>query len=432
MHLVYENLIPNLVLMWTGHFKGLDEGNRSYELPSTVWEAIGKATQESGSTIPYAYGARPRNVVENKSSITADMWSFWTLYLAPPLLENRFTEKAFYTHFIELVKLINLCLQFDLTRADILAIREGFQTWVLQYEKLYYQYEPSRLPTCPAVVHDLLHIADGIESLGPVWAYWAFPMERYCGRLLPAIKSRRFPFANIDNFVMATAQIAQIKIVYGLKDDLLLGSKNSAALGLAIPEYEEFRLHSPRIQSPTLDAGIREQLIAAVSTRYDKSMTIARRVFDQSDLEVWGRIGIVNGGDIMRACEVGKRSAEDSRDATFVRYELLVDRNARFKNKKPKLEPQTHYGQLQRIFLIRLRPSKALGIPEGETIILVAIKSCKIIRSTALDMHCYKVHGSTDIVDATTLQCLVGRIFDRKQWVIFDRSGNLARPSFDI
>ena len=30
MHLIWENLLPNLVLLWTGKFKGLDEGCESY------------------------------------------------------------------------------------------------------------------------------------------------------------------------------------------------------------------------------------------------------------------------------------------------------------------------------------------------------------------------------------------------------------------
>jgi hypothetical protein len=42
MHLVWENLIPNLILLWTGKFKGLDEGRETYHLLPGVWEAIGK------------------------------------------------------------------------------------------------------------------------------------------------------------------------------------------------------------------------------------------------------------------------------------------------------------------------------------------------------------------------------------------------------
>ncbi|KAF8600751.1 hypothetical protein BDV93DRAFT_403113, partial [Ceratobasidium sp. AG-I] len=32
MHLIYENLVPNLILHWTGAFKRLDEGSGNYRL----------------------------------------------------------------------------------------------------------------------------------------------------------------------------------------------------------------------------------------------------------------------------------------------------------------------------------------------------------------------------------------------------------------
>ena len=86
MHLIFENLLKNLVLLWTGNFKDLDEGTGNYVLYPQVWEAIGQATAASGSTIPSAYGARPQNVAQDKSQINADSWSFWALYLGPVLL----------------------------------------------------------------------------------------------------------------------------------------------------------------------------------------------------------------------------------------------------------------------------------------------------------------------------------------------------------
>jgi hypothetical protein len=93
-------------------------------------------------------------------------------------------------------------------------------------QRLYYQLSPQRLSTCPVTVHALLHIADGIEACGPVWAYWAFPMERFCGVLQPWIKSRRFPFANLDNHVVAMAQISHIKIRYNLYEKLSRKPRN--------------------------------------------------------------------------------------------------------------------------------------------------------------------------------------------------------------
>lgn len=88
--------------------------------------------------------------------------------------------------------------------------------------RYYYQYSPNRLSTCLLTIHALLHVADSIEAVGPAWAYWAFPMERFCGRLQRCIKSRRFPFANIDTFVVADARLKQLGLRWRITDMLKL------------------------------------------------------------------------------------------------------------------------------------------------------------------------------------------------------------------
>jgi hypothetical protein len=135
MHLIFENVLKALVLHWTGNFKGLDSGTEDYTLQPKVWEAIGKATAESGSTIPSAFGARPPNIADDKTSTTADSWSFWMLYLGPILLCRRFAKEEYFTHFVELSKLVHLCLKFELSRSEIDEIRVGFQKWVRDYER---------------------------------------------------------------------------------------------------------------------------------------------------------------------------------------------------------------------------------------------------------------------------------------------------------
>jgi hypothetical protein len=97
----------NLVLLWTGKFKGIDEGLESYHFNPGVWEAIGEATKLSGSTVPAVYAtARPHNIAEDASASTADSWSFWTLYLGPVLLCGRFSKEQYYKHFVKLIKLL--------------------------------------------------------------------------------------------------------------------------------------------------------------------------------------------------------------------------------------------------------------------------------------------------------------------------------------
>lgn len=81
---------------------------------------------------------------------------------------------------------------------------------------LYYGYDPERLSACPLTVHALLHIADSITIAGPVWTYWAFLMECYCGALLPAVKSRRFPYSNLSNHISDVALLSAVQFIYDL------------------------------------------------------------------------------------------------------------------------------------------------------------------------------------------------------------------------
>jgi hypothetical protein len=135
MHLIWENLLPNLIDLWTKDFKGLDAGREDYRLPKSVWSAIGQASAACGSSIPAAMGPRPFNVATDANRWTADSRSFWALFLGPVLLERRFKKEKYYQHFIDLITLLNICLKFEYTKADITTIRAGFIKWVEDYEQ---------------------------------------------------------------------------------------------------------------------------------------------------------------------------------------------------------------------------------------------------------------------------------------------------------
>jgi hypothetical protein len=47
-------------------------------------------------------------------------------------------------------------------------------------------------------------------------------MERFCGRLLPAIKSRRHPWSSLDSFVVTTAQLTVVSLNYNAAEMLKL------------------------------------------------------------------------------------------------------------------------------------------------------------------------------------------------------------------
>ena len=61
-------------------------------------------------------------------------------------------------------------------------------------------------------------------------------MERFCGTLLPAVKSRRFPYASLSNYITEVAQIKQISLIYNLEEVLALRARNITE---ETPQYAE-------------------------------------------------------------------------------------------------------------------------------------------------------------------------------------------------
>ena len=87
---------------------------------------------------------------------------------------------------------------------------------------MFYQYDEMRLSACPLTIHALLHIADGIDAAGPVWCYWSFAMERFCGAITRGNKNRANPYASLDRRVRDVAQLQMVKIKFGLLETLSL------------------------------------------------------------------------------------------------------------------------------------------------------------------------------------------------------------------
>ncbi|KAI0052945.1 hypothetical protein FA95DRAFT_1482442 [Auriscalpium vulgare] len=427
MHLIWENLIPNLVLFWTGEFKGLDD-NQQYVLAPAVWEAIGAASAGSSKTTPSAFGAAMPNPAQDRTYFTSETWSLWSLFLGPVLLRRRFLSNIFYKHFCSLVGLLKICLQFEITDEELEKIRQGFVDWVQEYERLYYQHIPHRLPTCPVTIHALLHIADSIKMSGPVWASWAFPIERQCGLLQRAIKSRRNPYVNLDNYISDAAQLNQIKLVYNLSVNLSLKPPAQDKNGISLPQYPKCRLLFPRVVGP-VSRGIQNALTSALATRYGVTNTTARRHLP-AQLEQWGKIRRLEGGDMMHARAL---VPERGRDASYVRYTALVDRFARQRRRAEELVAQDFFGQLQHIFVIPIVASPDLRLQQSETIALALIRQVKTSIRTedgTPSIPYYAQDGPLDVVDLQAVQCVVGRVNDRNEWAVFDRSGPLAQAVF--
>ncbi|KIJ28975.1 hypothetical protein M422DRAFT_189099 [Sphaerobolus stellatus SS14] len=134
MHLLEENIKPMLVKLWTNNFKGLDVGSGNYNIHEIIWEQIGLETFEATKTIPAAFCRALPNIASDKSSFTAETYSFWFQYIAPYVLEHRLAEK-YYKHVLLLCEICKLCLEFSMTEEDVNHLEEMIYQWVEEYEE---------------------------------------------------------------------------------------------------------------------------------------------------------------------------------------------------------------------------------------------------------------------------------------------------------
>ena len=86
--------------------------------------------------------------------------------------------------------------------------------------RYYYQYQKERLSTCTSCIHALLHVPLDIRRTGPAWVNWVFVMERYCGTLVSAVKSRSKPYAALSNRLLHRSQITHVELKFGLSEEL--------------------------------------------------------------------------------------------------------------------------------------------------------------------------------------------------------------------
>jgi hypothetical protein len=133
-HLFLENIVQNLVKLWTGRFPGYAPGS-DFEIAPAVWKQIGEETAKATENIPSAFVRAIGNVAEDQSSFTAESWSFWFIYLAPILLRNRFQHTKYYNHMMALVDIMKTCLKFEITLVEIDGLEKNIIKWVKDYER---------------------------------------------------------------------------------------------------------------------------------------------------------------------------------------------------------------------------------------------------------------------------------------------------------
>ncbi|KAF8816901.1 hypothetical protein BYT27DRAFT_7075836, partial [Phlegmacium glaucopus] len=143
-------------------------------------------------------------------------------------------------------------------------------------------------------------------------------------------------------------------------------------------------------------------------------------------------------GDMMHSATL-TAVRDDSRDATFIHYEMLVDIHERQWCQKPEYQKEMFYRQLQHLFLITFTGlnaqfRKVLGlnasVSNTDIVIMAAIWSCHLEKDDPslvnLNIHFYLKMGPLHVIDITSVQGLVGHVKDGERgWAIVNHSSSL-------
>ena len=113
-------------------------------------------------------------------------------------------------------------------------------------------------------------------------------------------------------------------------------------------------------------------------------------------------------------------------------YSLLRDIYEKMRNKEPVFKGTKYFGQLKKILVTEVPPGIIPSITQSRRVVLAIVDPRETTNETSLDIPYYTetIKVTPRAVDMNTLMCLVGRVKDRGQWAIVDRSGDMARAEF--
>ncbi|KAG8725988.1 hypothetical protein FRC12_023826 [Ceratobasidium sp. 428] len=277
--------------------------------------------------------------------------------------------------------------------------------------------------------------------MGPVWCYWAFPMERFCGSLARTSISSRFPYDSFAEHLLEIAQLSQIKIMYGLVETFdLEPRRHKIATGTRYGNYPEQIFVVPKkheVPHPLLQQRIAEYL----SIVLDVDASRVRRQIRDRAFDVWGKVqqALDTGpGDTIRGHAMCKESKRCTRDASYVKYWTYYDREDQTR-RRPVAQQTNGYGRVEQFividadFLQEFYEGECPAAPFLDPIVVAVISPIptftKLEDGAVIEyqLNSGKLAGP-EIVDVADIRCLIGRARDHEgHRYIIDRQTLVGR-----
>lgn len=164
--------------------------------------------------------------------------------------------------------------------------------------------------------------------MGPVWCYWAFPMERFCGALGRTNLSTQLPWQSLNETITQVAQLAQLKHMYGLSDELNLEARRSnVATGTRYECYDDLVFVFPKRKALLPRGVIRRRVANFLGLALDENSNDILEFLNHRQFVMWGKMqeAAASGpGDTFRSNALRGSSTRNRRDASYVQVCLAI------------------------------------------------------------------------------------------------------------
>ncbi|PKC54152.1 hypothetical protein RhiirA1_477878 [Rhizophagus irregularis] len=349
MHLFFENVAPHMFRHWIGKFypKNNEWNSNEYTISSKTWVEIGEIMERSRSHMPPDIGRPPRNIVKHSAGFKAVEWANWIILFSLPLLKGRLPQSNLlgWSRFVEAVK---LCIQPLIEFEELDLIRNLLIEFYNHYANSY-GVGGERLPAFLISFHYLLHVIDSIEDFGPCRGFWQFPMERFCGMLIPLVSSRKLPYVNLFNNVLMQERFKYLQLlpIYNEKVFSNFKEKEKKTWPVHRVYSNELYVHEYEFYSPFVNCVLTKneviklkQCYAAIFQKNTSEITDIKENYAK-----YGKLRTKDGNII--SSKWWKKENDSSRNDFCVAINLTVDLQERNYRAPLNLREEEIFGQIE-------------------------------------------------------------------------------------
>ena len=213
MHLLFCNVVPLLWELFSGGHGVLGKSTEPYIMSKATVKTIGLEIAAGCATVPLAQARSLRDINVHSGSYKAADWLYFLLSVGEVVLADRLPEE-FFKMFMHLSRAGRLLFRpSGLTEMELTTVEGHVKNFCAAFYKYVYAGRPERVELCRLPVVSLLDIVKNIRTVGPVWSYWQFPIERLIGTLPELIGSHSEPYASLVNAITRKYQ-AQLVTSY--------------------------------------------------------------------------------------------------------------------------------------------------------------------------------------------------------------------------